>query len=351
MRYAQENMRREDLECLIGPFVQEYLPGHFPQGGTPFGTWLGDLDRRVEDALGRPTNDFGDTLVSLEIGMPASTLAAWLRPLDEAELRRASMNVSRALQRAAKRLLLFHYTRNQQKLYQNMATAAVLFSCSVPGSTWIDVVDGKLVFDTDRDVYWDHVSGSPVRRQLLSDPRTHANLAANLERIKRRLLGAGEEKRARFFEASEQGDFIKLVSDASDPNPFLNALFRLEADMVRRATTALRKCQEFLADADTAPGRAVETLAELGEAITRSFNNKMFGVFGSDAVRPLGSLLFLEATRALDPQVSPRPLALLSLTVLKDEREYDLAGWLEGREPERADVAVGARLLETGEPS
>ena len=74
-RLARENMRRVELERQLWPFIDKYFPEHFKQGGqSSFSTWLTDLDRQVEDELGRPTDDFGDVLLSLEVTVPARAI-------------------------------------------------------------------------------------------------------------------------------------------------------------------------------------------------------------------------------------------------------------------------------------
>ena len=78
-RQINENLNREELERQIRPYIEEYLPEHF--GGTgqssSLSAWITDLDRRVEEAVDNGSDEFGDTLLSMEVSLPGSVLGAW----------------------------------------------------------------------------------------------------------------------------------------------------------------------------------------------------------------------------------------------------------------------------------
>ena len=80
--------------------------------------------------------------------------------------------------------------------------------------------------------------------------------------------------------------------------------------------------------------------------MTSTFNREIRSVYGGAALRPLGSLVFLEASRALDPALlDTRANALLSLTVLEEDREFQLNDFLLNKKPKKDDVAVEQRLV------
>ena len=93
------------------------------------------------------------------------------------------------------------------------------------------------------------------------------------------------------------------------------------------------------------PEGAVEALAEFGAAITDAFNAKVKSIYGGGALRPLGTMVFIEAARAfLPPTAHPPTSALVELTVVKEDAAFDLASFLEGKHPAASDVVIQERL-------
>jgi hypothetical protein len=342
---AKENMQREELECQIRPYILNYLPKHFSSGGTSsLDTWMTDLDRAVEGVVHNGTNEFGDTLLSLEVSVPARVLAAWFVPRTKGETQADAMEISRRLQRKLKELISSYYFQDLDNLRQDFAAAALLVYASIPPSTSIRLKGGKLTLNTDKDVYWNWPMPEE-REAMMSHPSTRDHLARQLVQAHDRLLAAGRDPDASFFRDAETGDFLSLAGK-SEGEKNLKSLLFCEAEIVDAAQQAVRNISDFLGKAGNKPQEAIKHLAEFGAAVTTTFNNKVQSIYGGQAIRPLGSMIFLEASCALDPALrNAMPNAMLSLTVLKEERQFLIQDFLKNKAPAREDVALEQRLV------
>jgi hypothetical protein len=94
------------------------------------------------------------------------------------------------------------------------------------------------------------------------------------------------------------------------------------------------------------PSHAIEQLAAFGESITRTFHENLKNAYGTQALRPLGTLAFIETARALggEPDATA-PEALLALTVLNENATFALERFLEGEMPPPDQVAIEERLV------
>jgi len=69
---VKQNMGRADLQFQLKPYVDAYLSGVFDSNGaSSFVTWIGDMDRAVDQLEHNGTDNFGNTLVSLEVSLPS----------------------------------------------------------------------------------------------------------------------------------------------------------------------------------------------------------------------------------------------------------------------------------------
>jgi hypothetical protein len=345
---AKENMQRAELEHQIRPYILNYLPDHFSSGGTSsLDTWMTDLDRAVEDAVHNGTNEFGDTLLSLEVSVPARTLAAWFGPRTKEEVQIDAMEISRRLQRKLKELISFYYFQDLDNVRQDFAAAALLVYASIPASTSISLKNGKLTINTDKDVYWNWPMPEE-RRAMMSNPLTRDQLTRHLVQAHDRLLAAGRDQDASFFREAETGDFLSIAGK-SEGEKNLKSLLFCEAEIVNGAAEALRHIADFLRNSGNKPQEAIKHLAEFGAEVTTTFNNRVRSIYGGHAIRPLGSMIFLEASCALDPALrNATPNAMLSLTVLKEQRTFKLEAFLKNQRPAREDIALEQRLVSRG---
>jgi hypothetical protein len=332
---AQNNMRRADLEAAIAPFVLKYLPDHFSGGASSLDTWITDFDRAVEDIVHNGSNEFGDTLLRMEVSVPGDALRAWFRKRSEAELVRDAREMSRRIQAAVKQLLPFYYFRDLGRLRRMPDAAALLVWSALPP-------ENSLTPGSD-DVFWNHPDPN-CRRAMAHRVGTTARLAAAFVSARKRLLEAGLANQAGNFIPEAAADFEEMAITGAGDVLFGN-LLRFEAVLVEQAAKALRDVQGFLSGAASQPVRALECLAHFGGEITGAFHRNVRSDYGGEALRPLGSLVFLEASCALDPALRDAvPNALLRISVLKEPCRFVLTDYLQGKEPAPADIALSQTL-------
>ncbi|MBK5292742.1 MAG: hypothetical protein JJE04_13825 [Acidobacteriia bacterium] len=343
--HARKNMRREDLIRLTRPFIQDYMPSKF--AAADLSTWYTEFDRTVENVVHNGPNEFGDVFTTMEVTVPGSALAAWLLPRDEAQHKAAKMEMSRQIQRTVRRLLPFYYFQDVGHLRQNASAAALLVWAAMKPSTSVSFVDGQIKsLNTDKDVYW-NFPDKDLRKAMARSAGTAVQLVAPLLAAQARLLEVGDSGNADFFVPSETADF-QLLASGDTGDILLNGLCFFEAELVGKASDALDDARDAMSQAAAAPEKAIEALAEFGSNITRAFHEKVSSVYGKDSLRSLGQMVFLEASRSLDPLLcNVTPSAMLSLTVLKEESSFPIASFLDGNFPPEAEVATGQQLVAT----
>lgn len=344
--YAKANMKREELEGFTRPFIEEYMADQFT-GGTDLSTFYRHFDTTVEGIVGNGANEFGDVLTSMEVAIPGSALEGWLKPRKDDERKAAAMDVSRRIQAGVKRLLPHYFFQDVNRLRQNASAAALLVWAAVRPCTSVNFLNGSLTFNTDKDVYW-NFPDDPLRRAMATNPDTAARLAPALASARLRLQEAGEHKEASFFVPSEAGDFLALAADGAGSSLF-RTLVQFEAELVRKAAEALNDLKGLTQAQDAKASDAIAKLAEFGADITTAFNEKLDSVYADkSALRALGQVVFLEASRALDRSLAAtKPIAMLTMIVLKETRTFQLDTFLTGAQPDQADVAVAQRLVTT----
>ena len=102
-----------------------------------------------------------------------------------------------------------------------------------------------------------------------------------------------------------------------------------EAYLIKAIHSACLRMHRFLA-ADKLD-EAIEELAKTGAELTEAFNNKVGNtIYEGAGMRPLGTMLFLEVARALDPKLAKkiRPIAMMELIVLKEDSTFEVADFL-----------------------
>ena len=252
--------------------------------------------------------------------------------------------MSMRLQKALKQLIPFYYFQDLDELRQNNTASALLVYAAMPLSTEFDLVDGQIT-PTFEDVYWDYRDLKKLEKMVFNH-LTAIGLGVLIRNAHERLTKAERHNQAKFFVTSEISDFQNASNWKKIDGGRLASLLRLESVVTRGAYGALKDIHAFRDEAASRPTRAIERLAEFGAAVTSTFNREIRSVYGGAALRPLGSLVFLEASRALDPALlDTRAHALLSLTVLEEDREFQLTDFLLNKKPKKDDVAVEQRLV------
>ena len=342
LRHGRDHMRRAELEAVTRPFIAQYMASQF-NGGTSIETWYSELHRTVEGILANGPDEFGDVLATMEVTMPGETLGAWMLPA--ADVTQASQRVSKAIQAALKRVLPFYYLTDVSRLHTMSSSAALLGWASIRPSTEVTIENNRLVFDTGRQVFWDHRDGD-LRRQMVLNSIARQNLLMRLAPLRRRLEDAGMHRDVEFYEDSQVNSLLSTAAGSGDE--LLRGLLTFESAVAITAAEAVADIQGFLSAASSSPSKAIARLAEFAAGITTSFN-KLAGdsVFADVSFRAVSQIVFAEASRALDPGLLAPPRAMLALAVLRPDpgRTFRVADFLDGGIPPDGDVALAQHLV------
>jgi len=346
--FARENIRRTELEALATPFIEEYLADLFSGEDNSVSAFFSELDATVSRVVGNRADEFGDVLARMEVFLDGSLLQTWMRKRSQAEAARDAISVSRRLQVHLKRLVAHNYFLNVAAINFDATSAAVLAYAAIPVSSKARLErDGRLILNTSDGPYWD-TENVELRQAMLSSTSATAQLGVLMAQAERRLVAAGRKSEAKFFAPSSPNNLrnIRDLVLPLPPNPFLRALLNFEARVVTRAAAALEDLRQFTGSADTDPMKAVRALAEFGFDITGAFHAELSTWMKGDVLRTLGPMLLLQATQALGGATA-KPAAMLSLTVLKEERKFKVVDFLANKVPSETDVAVAQRLVQT----
>jgi hypothetical protein len=354
-RQAKADMGHADLKFQLQPYVDSYFRNTFSTqtGGTPSGSfdvWLTKLDDTVELSLKNGSDKFGDTLLSLELSVPAAVSAAWLdAPGDDKS--DAYMNMSIRLQESLKYLVPYLYLQNPNGFNQIPSISGILTYAALPPSTRMTGIFPDIKFDTRTGVYWDYRNPSYYEAMLNRDVTVH-RLRDILKLIQARLNDTPELKHlADDYDPNRFGVFLNHARNHSIAIANLRALLGFESKVIDGAVSAGLAIAKFKATSADNPGDAIENLAKFGGDLTATFNSALSGLHGGDKSRPMATLLFVEAAKALKPTLSTMPdttpSALLELIVLKKDAPFKskLASYIEGERPSADDSLVEQRLV------
>ena len=323
-RQAARKMRREQLQYQVKPYVDRYVGNAF--AAAPFDTFLSEMDRAVHTS---PTDEFGYALLSINLAVPGSVVAAWLEAPGK-ERTPAYMDMSVALQAALKSLLPFYYFADVRN-YETFEPAAVLVGYSaIPASTSVRLDGGQLHLDTSQQVYWDWMDAS-LRRAMLYSSTTEAKLRAMLPAVYQRLQSAGVKGAAAMFAPGDAT--VRRIRDAvAHRDDLLRSLLYTEAEIVDGALQAGLSMARFRAKQGADVKQATRSLAAFGATISDTFNKRVSSVYGGDAVRPLGTLLFATAAQALSGNYA-EPSAVFRFVLLRPDAQFTPQDFLQGNEP------------------
>lgn len=352
LRQVKRRMKRADLQYQLQPYVRSYFGGVFKPldggGGGTFDNWVGELDNHIDALEFNGADNFGDTLLNLEVSLPAAAVSAWLGAppkSDGGPKVPQYLNMSRRLQRKMRELIPLAYFEDVDHYGDLAAAAPLLVYSALPPSTSARLDSGTFTINTNKDYYWDWPDEN-MRDQMILHPDTTAALSVTLARVHSLLLEAGMSGTASFYEPSRARLIQQEVAgkDKDDSSNIARLLF-VEAEVIRAAREAGYALAKFTAAASSKPSEAVKELAKFGSTITSAFNDKVRSIYGGGAVRPLGTALFVEAAAALSPQLAARPTALLELIVLKKDATFQLADYLDGAAPDEGQVVVQERIV------
>jgi hypothetical protein len=339
MRQVKAALRPDDLEERTKGFIRQYLGGLFGAGDSSLQTYYADLDHALTVATGSPSNQLGDTAISMQLALPISVLAGWFQPRSGARLLADQRLVSQALQVAWKKVLPAMYFQNLDNFQPQPNVAALLTWSSLPVST-------SLPSGMQTDVFWDFLQ-KETREGAAGSNFTHAALSAKLVDIHDVLVQEGISN-ASFFDPKRTDIFINQALNSVGVVS-LNGLLQVEEDLVEGARDTLKKLSKVLADSGPAmaPSVAIKAFSEFGAALTDTFNDRVRGVFAGVSARAMGPMLLVEASQALG-SAQAQPSALLNLYALKPGHAFKLGDFVEGTMPPQAEVALTQTLLASG---
>jgi hypothetical protein len=266
------------------------LPGREPDFTL---TYTGRRTVRQPEALSPLLNAYGfpenaveaGAEASLTLSVPGSFVTAWLDAPDEqtAEYFPVFSAVSVAVQRALRQWLPYVYFSDIDK-YDDLDAA---FPLVVYQATRPFPGRGRGEFT------YDIMEPGTVPLVLRNAAR---GLAIELRRIFPLLTGAGKRRTAWFYEPGEAGAIISAVQRKPT---LLNALLSADAffmDSLLRLAAQGRKLSEVL---PRDPQRAVKDLAKFSAGFVTTFHRRLRRLYGGENFAQFGSLLLVEATRAL----------------------------------------------------
>ncbi len=339
-------MKAADLKFQIKPYVEEYLPSAFPNGSVD--AWVNTIEQEAERLAPNGAGIIGDTLLYLELNLPAEAASAWMRaPRDKnaPEYTRMSLNIQRRL----KQLIPFFFFQNVEN-YKNRVPASVLLAYSaIFPATGFKEDRGKLIA-ADSGTYWNWPDRK-MQQFMVAHPRTKGFLRLKLEETHALLKatpGMGKDL-IEFYNPDRVDGFVSdLVNSLSKRNEMhFHSLFFVEATIIEKAYEAGQAMAKFLEKSSTEPSKAVKLLTDFGSALTQAFNKDFTSIYGDSAIRPLGTMLFLEAAQAFLPANAKKdPSTLLNLTVLKPDAKFKPDQRTRPGSIPKADVLVAKQVVE-----
>ncbi len=350
LRQAVKGMRSDFLLHQLRPSVNTYFSHLFnsslPEGHTStLDDWIADSDKAMDQIENNGTGNFGNTLITLNVSLPGEVGAAWLTAPKE-ERSTAYMRMSRNLQARLKEMIPFCHFEDADN-YKNIdPAAALLMYAAMPVTTNIRIQNGTVQFNRDEKTFWDFMSPDE-REAMIESPQAAANLMRLLEQVHQRLSNLpGFGSTAKFYEPGQQA-LTRIASAAisSARNQFHSLLF-VEATMIHEAVQTGRKLAEFVASAEEKPSDAIQFLAEFGAKVTQAFHGNLRSIYGGNALRPLGAMIFLEAARVLDPLKGEiAPTATLQLSVLKQALAFPPAKFPLHKKPKNDELLLQEMLV------
>jgi hypothetical protein len=259
--------------------------------------------------------------------------------------------MSLGIQSALKRMIPFVFFHDPER-YVNRIPAQLLLAYSAipPVHRVVLDADGEPTTN-DGALYWDWRDRAIRRAMLVRMPQTRIRMKEALTRVNRRLAGTpGFESLAPDY-APHQADAILGRISASDGGDtpvshLIAGLLQAESLIIDEAFKAGKAIAEFRADAPLKPSRALKRLAEFGSRLVDAFNDQIRNAYLDGSLRPLGTQVFLAATRAISEDADVwKQNAILSFSVMKKDWGFEPQTFItRGTVPE-ADVVLRERLV------
>lgn len=351
LRIAAEKVRTSQLERRMQQVAGDLFPDAFKI--TPLHEWAIDIDKLADAADPTPngSGNVGNVLASLDVSAPGRAVAAWLKaPRRSAADLSPYAELSKRMQRVLRRMTPMLYFDSIEKYTgQEIKIAAPLlvYSCLPLGAPKLGR-DGRPDFaqpaDPIKRPYWD-ITNQDLKLAMINYPSTIARLGAEMAGIHKTL----EDHRNKFagdYNPTDTAAVGKLLQLAAGSRHF-DSLLMSERESIEGAIRAGLQMAEFVASANNDPEAALESMAEFGESLTRTFNSKLSNLFVKNSLRELGTVVFLEASRAFDPELAnARTRARLAVTLLRSSApDKILTDFVAGKEPDVSMIAIQQPII------
>jgi len=269
----RRTLRSGGARAALGPVLSAYDFGPGPE------EWLGALPKEAAAIE-----------ASLTLSLPASAGACWLRAPRErdAQFLPVYSEMSVAVQRAMRKWLPLAWFADIDH-YDDLGAAFPLLVYQA-----LPPLRGK----RKSELTYDAMSTESARLGRVNVLR---NLAAQLKAIRPVLVAAGKRKRAGFYSPGEAQRIIASVERR--PRQFL-ALLAAEAAFVDSLVNLGVSGGRLAATLEGDPAEAVKQLAAFSARLVSAFHRKLRSLYGGQNFVAFGSLLFMEATRALGAVLS-----------------------------------------------
>ena len=227
----------------------------------------------------------GDVRASLSLSVRGDLASAWLRGPGERDptFFEVYSRVSVAVQRAMRRWVPYIYFSDIGR-FGNLPEA---YSLVFYRSTWAFAGRPRSEFTHDLVTFEDHG---------VARPWAFRPLASHLAVTERLLLAAGRKDLARQYEPWRAREVLAGI--VRRPR-FVNALLAADTFLIDRMVDLALAGRELAAGLAGQPRRTAIDLAAAADRFTKALNQTLGRLYGGQDFRALGSLLLVEATRAL----------------------------------------------------
>lgn len=345
LRLVERNMKQQFLRYQFKNLVKPYFRSEFDAPNQSFDTYVSDLDRAA-DAEHPGTDNLGNALISLSVSLPDTVLAAW-KDAPAHEHDEGYMRLSLQIQSQLRQLIPFCYFQDPAKYKDLKSAVPLLVYSSLPLLNHCSYSNGQLHLNDGKGIVWDW-RDETLRGAIINYDPTGANLSARLAGIRQVLSAIPElHDTLKFYQENEVKNMRKLAIEDSFVKTLLSNLLFVEAEVINGARDAGMAFAEFFGEPD--PAKALTLLTKFGGELTDAFNNKIQSVYRGNSVQALGTMVFIEAARALNPELGNiQPTAMLDLVILSRQSHFVPELFLENQWPMAKDVFLAQRMINVG---
>jgi hypothetical protein len=249
----------------------------------------------------------GDVRASLSFGVPGSMAGAWLRAPGERdpEFFHAYSKVSLAVQRTVRRWLPYACLSDLNRFADtNFGYGLIFYRSTRP-------CGGRPRSDFAHDLVTPEDPG-------VARPWAWRPLAFHLACAERLLRAAGRHDLAHLYEPWRARTILEGI--VRRPR-FINALLAADAFLIDRLVSLGLAGREFPALHADGPRRAAKEVSAFMAQFSRAVNHKLWRIYAGQGFIAMGSLLLVEATRALAAVLDGQAAISVTLHLASGSRE------------------------------